>query len=406
MQLSIRNRISILLLIVSGVWFWMRYHEHSSLAAQVASLQKRLAQSHTPLGTNSSDRKRIPTALDRRPVDWAAVAQELRNGKSIGGGLLRSDAQLRALIEAMSIEELWAAFGEISAADLSKTDREVLEDVFARSLLQKDPERTFTTFTTGERKERAWLLGEEFERWLARDEAVALHWLQNHASAGGYLPGQMISTPFFNRIATAPSVAIEILKCVPPESRLESLRSLDVRVLRSSGQEQWAEIARSMLPPEDHLKAISWPTSNWSDGDGSPMSLQEVDAYFTRISATPAEKEACVMTVASEPRSWGGEGDDPSFALFQVWVAGQAPDQQEAATLVAIGRLAAFSHFSQASDIALAQHQQTGNDAYLTSVLEHVDDLSEPETIRKLIGELGDPELQAKYRKELSRKLE
>jgi hypothetical protein len=277
--------------------------------------------------------------------------------------------------------------------------------------MAKDPEQGFARFTVRERSERSFFLGSQFQAWVTRDDAAALAWLQRHAADGGHVFNRMISDPFFAMLRTMPETSAAVFAILPPEKRLESLRSLEMRSIREGGQPEWAEIIRKHLPPEDRLKAIAWPLYNWSDGDGSPMRLDEVDAYLGRIGASNEERNACLMAVAGDPHSWKAGSRDPAegreaLEKMRSWVEGHVPEMLEPATIRAVEALAGNWKFAEASTLALEFHEQTGNDAYLTGVLEHVDDRSEPATVRELVGQLSDPDLQAKYREQLKRKLE
>lgn len=397
----------VVLFLAGAAWLWHGETQRRELEAGISRLRTQLDRPVPPPDPQSRPARR--SAIERQSPDWQAVATELRGGQSIGG-LVATNARLRELIEAMSVAELVAALDEIAAADLGKGDRDALELELAAALLMKDPELGFTRFAVRERSDWSFFLGEQMESWVTRDDDAALAWLQRHAASGGHIFSQMISDPFFALLRTAPETSASVLATLPPDRRLESLRSLAMRRLRDGGQQEWAMIVRGNLPPEDRLKAIAWPLGNWSDGDGSPMQLDEIDAYLGRIGASDEERNACVMMVAEEPNSWGGGHETPdegreALQRMRSWVEGRAPELLEPATIRAVEALAGSFKFAEASVLALEFHEQTGNDAYLTGVLEHVDDLSEAETVRELVGRLSDPHLQAKYRKEFPRKL-
>jgi hypothetical protein len=388
-------------------WLWHGETERQNLKTRISRLRAQLdrpAPDHDP-----RPRQAWRSALERKPVDWQAVAKELRGGKPIGG-LLVMNARLLELIDAMSVAELVAALDEVAAADLEKGDREALEQRLAAVLITKDPEQGFTRFTVRERSDWSFFLGYHFDQWVTRDKEASLAWLQKHAAGGGHIFDRMISDPFFGHLDTQPETSAALLTTLPPEKRLESLRSLAVASLKEGGQQEWAKLLRVNLPPEDRLDAITWPLMNWSDGDGAPMRLDEVDAYLGRINASEEERNACIMTVAADPHSWKSERRDPvegrdALEQMRSWVEGHAPEMLEAATIRAVGSLAHNSSFDEASALALEFHEKSRNDAYLTGVLDQVDDLSDGEAVREMVQRLADPDLQAKYREELQNKL-
>lgn len=407
--MTVSPRLLFVMLLLAGTgWLWHGETQRRELTAGISRLRTQLERPGAP--ENSRSRPERRSAIERKSVNWQAVAKELRNGKSIGG-LLTTDARLREIIAGMSVAELVAALDELATADLGKRDRDELERQLAAILMAKDPEQGFSRFTVRERSDWSFFLGSEFQAWVTRDDAAALAWLQRHAAGGGHVFNRMISDPFFAMLRTKPETSAAVFAILPPERRLESLRSLEMRSIREGGQAEWAKIIRENLPPEDRLKAIAWPLGNWSDGDGSPMRLDEVDAYLGRIGASDEERNACVMAVAADPPSWKSQRSDPAtgrdaLEKMRSWVEGHAPEMLEPATVRAVEALAGNWKFAEASTLALEFHEQTGNDAYLTGVLEHVNDLSEPATVRELVGRLSDPDLQAKYREELKRKLE
>jgi hypothetical protein len=93
------------------------------------------------------------------------------------------------------------------------------------------------------------------------------------------------------------------------------------------------------------------------------------------------------------------------FEQMREWVARHDPALLEPATLVALREVAQVEGFDQAGGLALQFHEETGNDAYLTAVLEAADDRSKPELLRDLIDRLSDPALREKHREEQAHRL-
>lgn len=400
--------ILLVVLVLAGAgWLGRGEMQRRELTAGISQLRSQLDRP-----ASDRDPRRQParrSAIERDPVDWQSVAMELRGGKSVGG-LLVTNARLLDRIDRMSVAELVAALDQIAASDLAKGYRDALEQRLATALITKDPEQGFTRFSVPNQSDWSFLLGGLFEDWVTRDKEASLAWLQKHAAGGGHIFDRMISDPFFSLLSTQPETSAAVLATLPQDKRLESLRSLQVRELREGGQQEWATIVRENLAPEDGLKAIAWPLMNWSDGDGSPMRLDEVDAYLGRIGASDEERNACVMMVAEQPHSWTTgrrtpEAGRESLEQMRAWVEGHAPEMLEPATARAMEALARSGKFDDTSTLALEFHEQSGNDAYLTGVLDQVDDNSSAEIVREMVGRLTDPDLQAKYREELQNKL-
>jgi hypothetical protein len=395
------------LVLAAAAWLWRGELERRELADRIVDLGTRLDR--PPARPASPSRPERPTTIERDPVDWQAVAAELARGTNLGG-LLQTNARLRAAIEAMSVEDLLAAMEESKMAGLEKSQLRVVQMRLAMAVLLQAPEMGFSRFAVGGKPDWDWFLGGEFSKWVARDKLAALDWLRQHTSSGGYVAGELIEDAFFKFLRSAPDTAAAILATRPPEGRLEVLRSLSMNELKKSGQEEWAKIMRSQLPAAEVAKAISWPLGNWSDGDGRPMTLAEADAYMERIQATDEERNACIMTVARQLRTWQlsaveGEGEISDFDRMRSWVQRQDPEMLGPATLAGLTEMARTENFDQAAGLALQFHGERANDAYLTAVLEVADDRSDPALLRNLIDRLSDPALREKHREEQAHRL-
>lgn len=407
-----RRRLVPILAIITGV-SWLVYQEagRRQMAEQVDALRSRLSNQERMEQGDPAARSGRRSALERRPVDWEVIASSLRRESSIGGGLLDKNARLLADIEAKSLDELLAILDEVAAADLSLADRDAVEQALAAAMIKKDPRAVFSRFTVRGRSEWCNFLSDQYLAWVQRDTPAAISWLRKHVEEGGFFHNDMINYPFFNQLTSAPETSAEILACLPPELRLESLSSLAVGQIKESDQAQWAKIVRDLLPEADRLTAIAWPLGNWSDGDGSPMRLHEVDAYLGQIEVRDDEWNALVMTIAQEPGSWRTSRSDKASEIDRLermrsWVAERAPGLLEPATLRALETMANKGQFGAASKWALEFHADGGSDDYLSRVLECATDESDPEMVRKLIEHLSDSALQEKYREMQRRRVE
>lgn len=343
-----------------------------------------------------------------KPVPaWGSLAR----GLSLRGHLpLEESSSLRAAIDGLSADDLLAAIRDLGNSGLSALDRAALERELVKAQLVRDPKRGFSLFAGREGPEWDYLLGDQFSDWVKRDKDAALSWLASHAAAGGQVGDEMIRRPFFESLASDPATAAAILAARPPEARLESLRSLAMRALKTSGQAEWAQVVRAKLPEEEVPEAISWPLMNWSDGDGAPMTLPQVDAYMEQIGVTDEERRACILIAARQLRTWGHqqaqeEEETSAFDRMRSWVERQAPDMLQPATLAALGEMARSGDFDHAGERAIRFHEQEGDDRYLTAVLDLADDRTDPALLRELIGRISDPDLRQKHLSEQEHRL-
>ncbi len=402
-----RLLIPLTLVLAGAAWLWRGEGERRDLTDRIGNLGTRLDRPPARPAPPTPPARR--SAVERDPVDWQAVAEELASGSYLGG-LLETNARLRAAIEAMSVEDLLAAMEQLKDAGLSKADLERLEQQLAMAILLQAPEMGFSRFAGRARNDWSFFLGDEFSKWVQRDKDAAVEWLRRHCAAGGFVSSRMIQRPFFDLLRSDPDTSAAILATRPPAMRLESLRSLAMRELKQSGQEEWAKVMRAELPAGDAPEAIAWPLMNWSDGDGAPMTLAEVDVYMERIHVTDEERKACIMTVARQLRTWElsaveGEGEITDFDRMRSWVQRQDPGMLEPATLAGLREMANRGSFDEAGNLAIQFHEESADDAFLTEVLEAADDRTEPALLRSLIDRLSDPALREKHREEQAHRL-
>jgi hypothetical protein len=165
------------------------------------------------------------------------------------------------------------------------------------------------------------------------------------------------------------------------------------------------KIVRSHVQEKDHVKAATWLTMNWSDGDGSRMSMAEVCAYLDRIEATPAEREACILLAVTEGASMGKTRRDDSLPpaerieVLRACLANQAPQLMDSVTgkgfVRCLGRGGAS--YADVAELALSYYEANPNDELLIPLLERkTDDESKP-AARIMAARLSDETLRRKY---------
>jgi hypothetical protein len=392
------------IMVIGGVWLLGQSYTIRQLEEANRSVKHELANFRNVEDAGSAAMKPRTTALDRRPVDWKKVSEELRDGVDIGGGLL-TNQRLLAALDAMNVAELLAALDALPGAGLSSSELEALEKRLAFHLIAKDPEVGMTRFIG--RADWGFTLDGPFAQWFERDPGQALDWVARQTAAGVPIPGRVISAPFFDQLKSSPQTAGALLAALPEEARLKSLGStLRVREIRSGGQREWADVVRTHLPDADRLTAIAWPLANWSDGDGSPMSLDEVDAYLANIKPSPSELEACVMAAVLE-RSWQTrehQDPDPEVELSRLreWVSHTAPDLKGRATAAAlISMMEVDGRKDDVVRLAADYHRQEPNEPMLIQLLDRFVEAGDNRG-RALASQLADEEKRQTYLEKLS----
>ncbi len=391
--------LPVVALVAGGIWIAGQRHSIAGLERQNALLRNQITDGCGVV--SDQPRRPLTTALDRKPVDWEEVAARLGEGVQ---GYLSTTHRLEERLLAMSVDELIAALDEIAKAELSGPVRDRLERKLARLLMMKDPELGLTRFLHRHNDgDWSWLLGRQFTQWAEKSPDEAADWfiqgiaagLFDHKGIGGgiHLPHEMIAGPVYTLLLSAPGAAGRILSALPGDQRLDSLASLRMNEVKANPESQaaWAQLARKYLSDGDHLQAIAWPTSNWSDGDGAPMKLDEVTAYMKRIAATPEEIAACIMEVA-ERRSldpWNSSGTpDGDIETLRAWVSAHSPDLVDAATVKAIAHMEA--PYPDLAETAFRYHHASGNDDFLIALLERDDAMANKGLAQSIAAALAD----------------
>ncbi len=399
--------IPLVVLLVAGSCMTGQFRSIADLENQNTRLQKKLADAERSAAVPNPPAA-IKTALDKKPVDWAEVARQLKLAQSEPNALLQSTARLEAQLKAMSRDELLTALDEIAAATMPKDDRELLETRLCNDLAgpKGGPKLALDRFARRYQEGIwAWTLAAYFKSWIDKEPDQAIAWLHQHAGEMGN-PDQLVSLSFYPRLVTDPATASRILTALPESKRLEALRTLEAGSLSDpKRQVAWAGICRTNLPEKDRLTAIVWPAGNWSDGDGSRRNLAWVAAYMDRIQATPAEREACVLNAAEELADHGTFDDNDSLPTakkieaLRAWVTAQAPQLLDRATgngLASIGRQGG-AYYADAAKLALSYHAANPHDELLIPMLEN--DLGDEHkaTARAMAERLSDAALRRKF---------
>ena len=410
--------LPIVILLASGIWIASQFHSIARLEETNSLLQKHLAAGSS-VASAPTKRPSIKTALDGKPVDWEEVARQLEKD---GGGWAPLTTNLRLLdaLQSMSESELSAALDEIATARLSPQSRELLDRRLGTLLMTKNPEQGLTRFVRRcQGGDWSWLLASQLANWAKADPEKAVTWFSTQIAAGSFdrtspggglnVPPKVVHAAVFALLESAPDAASRLLTALPEDARLKSLVSIQNRRLGKEEHltQEWVKMVRRHLPDSDRIKAITWPTMNWSDGDGRPMDLSKTSAYMSRIGATAEEIDACVLCVAGQVHSWRPfftkEPKTPTEGLeaLRAWVATEAPRMRDRATAAALGAQAEGSghgdHFPEVAKLALQYHDQGGGDALLVPVLEASNANEHKELARTLAARLTDGTLRKKY---------
>lgn len=392
--------VPLAVLLVGGVWLALQFRS-------IAELEDRTARLTQHLATRAKEAAKAPpavlTALDRKPVDWAEVARQLKASRP--SDPVNPGARLEQRFTAMSLEEISSSLDAIKAAGLSDENRELLEKRICEELggPKGGPKLVLERFAGSIGKGMwPWTLGSHFKTWIDREPDQAIAWLTKNANRMGDLSPGFFPMSFYPLLATSPDTAARLLDAVPPDRRLGALSTVEDSLVSAAQKIAWAKIMRQHLPEKDRTQAVAWPTMNHSDGDGAPMSMSQITAYLKQIDASKEERAACIMVAAREHSAAGPAGHDdlemPAWIeALRDWVKGQAPELVDRATGVALAQ-GIDGSIKESGDLALQYYEKSRNDDLLVPLLENTPSNDESRPLaRKLAGQLSDATLRRKY---------
>lgn len=366
------------------VWIDRQHGTITDLTQQNRALQQCLHTDHIQRSSQPDSRQgfKMVTALQAPKIDWSQVIKELRN--NIGGyGYLKTTRQLEEDFHSMSYDELLSALEEITSSDLSKKDRDMLERILCGEFFSRYPERSLTQFISRYR-DNIWqfAIAQGFADWIKNNPENAIFWYEEQLASGTFggrhtftplvPPKKLLEYGIYSILASSPDQAGRLLSSVPQNSRLNILSSLRLGDLTPEQQVGWAQLTRTQLSKEDHLKAITWPTQNWSDGDGAPMKITEVEEFLQRIHPDRYELEACILAVAEQPLSWQQNRRQLNLndiKHLREWVHTHLPELVDSATARAIQTI--NKPYPDLERITTEYHELSHNDELLIALLEH-----------------------------------
>lgn len=407
-------------LLAVGTWLVSQRHSIARLEQQNAGLQSRLAEN----GMAPTEGKRatpIISTLDQKPINWVEVARQLGMGE--GEGFLQTGlglkTRLKETLDAMSIAELESSLDEIALAGLSEVDLDVLERTLGSLLLEKDPERGLTKYIDRLHDDPfTWILPAAFGEWVLADPAKAEAWFDQQIAAGKFdsrLLNGFPSTRFLFEheltlalLKQSAESAGRRLAAFPENQRIKVLQGVDAgsTIYKDEARHRpFAEVLRQQLPDEDRLDVISWPLID--RGETGTIGYPAVNAYFSRIAATPAEVDACVLAVAGEGR-FPRESDNvfdtrpADLVALREWVMKKSPELVDEATALALKNIVNLSgsKLPQWADNALRLHEAGAGDEVLIPVIEAHNAKEHKDLILTLIRQLSEGEERSRYLKE------
>jgi hypothetical protein len=407
----------VLALALVGVWITYQRQSISAEEGASASLQKQIlvARSSGPGAdpTRSKNATSASAAEDKAPLDWKKnLTQFAEMEQNDGSSDRRAMVRLNECLESMSKEELLAALDDIAALVLSHESRFTLECSVMGQLMARDPEFGMNCYVKrlqNDPRQVSWSLCNALQEWAEKDMAKATAWFDQQIAAGKFdsksLDGKMGVRDEAEAgligilLRSAPEAAARRLSAMPEDQRAEVFVPSSLQFVNEENQVALASLIRSQVAGKDQPQALAHQVDFLVGGDG----YARVNEYMDRISATPAERMACIEQAAqSQIRQISSRGKFTREDLdtLRQWTMTQAPDSTDRITGQALAR--SKLDFAAASEWILSYHQASGNDDLITSFLNGGSSRKNKEQARALAAQITD----VKRRDEILKKLQ
>ncbi|MEI7910812.1 MAG: RNA polymerase sigma factor [Verrucomicrobiota bacterium] len=320
----------LVILLAAGVWLAGQFRSIARLEDQNASLQRLLGDRGGAVDSMKSHVS-TKTALDGKPVNWAEVASQLRNGNRVGsssGGFefLNTNQRLLNRFLGLTRNELIADLDDLETAAVPRADRDLICGFLQKPLIEIDPgwlaQRLGSRLKRGE-QETSDLPG-VLAKWTLREPQQAVAWLD------GQIAAKTIA-------ADSKPIELAVISALLPYDadaaarRLAALPADKRNVIwayafgQEWGDQEWAvwkqqDLAAAfarltrLMPEKDHLNSLAGilvelgevdrnrvvssvqgglaGMDHWRhDGDLPTAAVRD---FFDRIGATPAERKACI----------------------------------------------------------------------------------------------------------------
>jgi hypothetical protein len=408
-----------IVLVLVGGWVVYQRQSISSFEGATASLKKQVASArsagaeHQPSDTPPA----IPASGVKihEPLDWKKVADQLAAATQTRDG--RAMDLLNQRLTSMSKDELVAALSEVSALDLPKKSREMLDYWLIGLLVGNDLELGLTCYADRLKDDTGGMirgLCSALQTWAEKDSAKAIAWFDQQITAGKFdskaVAGEsgnlieaeagLIRTLF----CSDPAAAARRMDGIPEDQRTQILDASSLQLLSAESQSAYATLVRSHAQDKDQATLIARQiTSLISNG-----SYDSVTRYMDQIAATPAERIACIEEAAKcgiQKLSLRTKITHEDFDTLREWTTAQAPTSTDSATGKALGHMIlnrSQHDFAAAAEWVLLYNPTSGNDDVLTSFLGGVHPKDHKAQAYALAGKISDP----KRREEFLRKFQ
>lgn len=403
----------VIALAITGGIVGLQRDSISDLEAESAILRQRIqaARSRPEPGQAASrpGRTNLPT---KEAIDWKEMAESFGDVQRTGGVRdMRKLMSFQRKLQAMDKDELVEALDRIAALELDDMQRMMLENMLIGPLAAKDPELALTRFAAriGEDKTgMGWQLASALGEWAKKDQSAAIAWLDKQIAAGTFdsksLDGKSRTRMAFEGglvarlLETDPQAAAARIAALPADQRKDVFQNFGFRHVKPEGYYAFADLARSQLSGNDRLEVLGKQAYTIATiGD-----FKKVEEYMDRIAATPDERIRSAEDAARgsiQGKAYQSKITTAEVDSMREWLATQAPGSVDKLTGDAIGGV--MNHggqmgFSEASELVLSYHAESGSDDLLTGFLEKAQVWQNKEEARSIAEKISDPQKREK----------
>lgn len=418
--MKLKNLIPPLLaLALVGAWLGTRRQAISSIERDSSILRERIQARASGASADALEaRPDAPgkSTKSQEAIDWKKVAASFAEMRS-GNGMqdMRASIRLQNRLQNFTKEQLVSALDEIAALDLADADRDQLEQMLIRPLLEKDPEFTLNRFidrVQGEHSSVGWQLSHGLQKWVEKDAGAAIAWFDAQIAAGKFdsksLDGKSQSRIQFegsvisSLLASDAPAAWDRLGALPEDQRAEALSRFQFRSVKEEDQLAFADLVRDKIPAHEQGSVLARQATQIV----ATADYDKVSDYFSRIKATPEERAACAEE-AAEVKMRNYSQKKPTredFETMRAWLSSEAPEAKDRITGEILGNAMQGGkkmEFSEASELAIHYHESSGNDEVLGAFLESWPARNHKTEARALAEKISDEKLRTEILKRL-----
>ena len=400
----------ILALAIGGGLVGAQRNSITELEAERAVLRKHIeAAESRPEPTRPEPRpgRTNQPDTDKETIDWKEMAEAFAEMQRTGGvSDMRKLMSFQTRLQGMDENELAAALEEIAKLELGEMESMMLESMLVMPLIQKDPELALTRFSDRIGNETSALgmqLASALGEWAKKDVTAATAWFDREIAAGTFdsksLDGKSSARASFEGslinalLGTNPKAAEARVAAMPADQRKEIFLNGGLTEMGVKDHEAFASLVRSQIPEDERNLVFGNEASSIAmRGD-----LEKVGEFLDRIGASPVERNHSAAEAAKSSirmSAFRTKITAEKIDSMRDWLGIQTPGAVEKITGEAIGgtvNLVGAMKFSDASEMVLKYHAESGSDDLLTGFLSEVHTFQNKAEARKVAEKISDP---------------